>query len=96
MRFAGLTWVQSMCSTVARPSSTILSKWILISLVQQSSSFSCTCLTVLQRAAELDERRNSVRASVEAEHNRLLDVVAAQQAALADKEKQLEVCVAHA
>jgi hypothetical protein len=45
----------------------------------------------LQRAAELQSARSNVAASADAEQSRLLGLVSAQAAALADKERQLEV-----
>lgn len=49
----------------------------------------CNCS--LQRAAELQSARSNVAASADAEQSRLLGLVSAQAAALADKERQLEV-----
>lgn len=44
-----------------------------------------------QRSAELQSARSNVAASADAEQSRLLGLVSAQAAALADKERQLEV-----
>lgn len=46
-----------------------------------------------QRSAELQSARSNVAASADAEQSRLLGLVSAQAAALADKERQLEVSV---
>lgn len=48
-------------------------------------------MCVLQRVAELQSARSNVAASADAEQSRLLGLVSAQAAALADKERQLEV-----
>jgi hypothetical protein len=45
----------------------------------------------LQSQAELHASRSDMRASVDAEHNRLLRLVSEQAASLAEKERQLEV-----
>jgi hypothetical protein len=52
----------------------------------------------LQSQAELHASRSDMRASVDAEHNRLLRLVSEQAASLAEKERQLEVrhCQLHA
>jgi hypothetical protein len=46
---------------------------------------------LLQSQAELHASRSDMRASVDAEHNRLLQLVSEQAASLAEKERQLEV-----
>jgi hypothetical protein len=53
----------------------------------------CTCCPdhAPQRSAELQSARSNVAASADAEQSRLLGLVSAQAAALADKERQLEV-----
>jgi hypothetical protein len=51
-------------------------------------------VVLLQSQAELHASRSGMRASVDAEHNRLLRLVSEQAASLAEKERQLEVsCV---
>jgi hypothetical protein len=55
---------------------------------------------LLQSQAELHASNSDMRASVDAEHNRLLRLVSEQAASLAEKERQLEVsrpdCMVHA
>jgi hypothetical protein len=46
---------------------------------------------LLQHAAELEASHSQLRASVDAEQQRLLGLVSTQATALADKERQLEV-----
>lgn len=48
---------------------------------------------MLQSQAELRASHSGMRASVDAEHNRLLQLVSEQAASLAEKERQLEVSV---
>lgn len=55
------------------------------------SKHRCWFCAVLQRQAELQSARSNASASAEAEQSRLLGLVSAQAAALADKERQLEV-----
>lgn len=93
-----------MCDCQARPGAYVENNLVSLSAHQKplppaADPFPLTpvrfcvllCCCVPQRQSELQLLRSSASASVDAEQSRLLGLVSAQAAALADKERQLEV-----